>query len=104
MSRRRRRSHARENPGLGLLLLIGAGIALTGGAVYVATRPKTNALAASVPLPAGTYQQSCTGCTATSNLLTCTGCKDFNGNPQTTTFALPHTGDISNNNGVLSAG
>jgi hypothetical protein len=105
--RRHRRSHARENGPLTILAILG-GLALVGGGVYMYTKSKAAAPAAlpsttPVALPAGNYQQSCTGCTATATSLTCTGCKDDSGNLQTSTISLPQPNGISNNNGQLVA-
>lgn len=105
--RRRRRSQARENGPLTILAILG-GLALVGGGVYAYTKSKAPAALPTanttpVALPTGDYQQSCTGCTATATSLTCTGCKDFSGNPQTSTITLPQPNGISNNNGQLVA-
>ena len=56
---KRRRSRARENPGVGIWLAIGGGVALLGGAAYFLFKPaptagSTNALALTGSNPAST--------------------------------------------------
>jgi hypothetical protein len=56
------------------------------------------------PLPAGTYQQSCSGCEACDDLLTCV-CNDSAQNPVQTGLPISPCGStISNCDGVLTCG
>jgi hypothetical protein len=58
----------------------------------------------SCPVPSGSYVNSCSGCVASSRLLTCLSCTDELRTGHETSLALPCSAGVSNCNGQLVCG
>ena len=54
--------------------------------------------------PNGSYLETCTGCDATTDQLSCASCRDGEGNSQASSLPLPCTQDITNCFGALTCG
>jgi hypothetical protein len=54
--------------------------------------------------PLGSYLESCTGCTATTTELSCSGCAEGSGSSEGSSLPLPCSEDIANCFGELSCG
>jgi hypothetical protein len=55
-------------------------------------------------LPEGSYAETCTGCAASSTLVTCLGCRSDSGQSFESSLLLPCAQGISNCEGVLTCG